>query len=401
MPVTMERTTSCYDREAMNEFIMMPVSNDMIRYLAQKASEVLQCGDDAMPPTQNRGQPITPPESPRPGATTSSQPALPSVDSFIRNLVKRSHVEVPTLMTSLVFLARLRAKLPPMSKGMRCTPHRIFLASLILAAKNLNDSSPKNKHWARYTILNSYEGFGFSLPEVNLMERQLLALLDWDTRVREEDLFDHFEPFLAPIRDRLQLQDQVEAAIQGEWQLQASMLQKSSSRSVSPRSHYRIPSRGVYDSPMSMSSYSGSYIHCHKRRQSSYGGGRSRSPPSLRDVPGLSYEASIHGSSSRSSSIAPSSRGTPASFSTYSTTDVMLDDSKHSPSALSSYVTIHSIKPKAKTQVLPGYGDVQQQHTKRAKTGGAITNGNLFTRFFSSAANSYAEKLVTRAAARG
>ncbi|KMU85590.1 cyclin [Coccidioides immitis H538.4] len=400
MPVTMERTTSCYDREAMNEFIMMPVSNDMIRYLAQKASEVLQCGDDAMPPTQNRGQPITPPESPRPGATTSSQPALPSVDSFIRNLVKRSHVEVPTLMTSLVFLARLRAKLPPMSKGMRCTPHRIFLASLILAAKNLNDSSPKNKHWARYTILNSYEGFGFSLPEVNLMERQLLALLDWDTRVREEDLFDHFEPFLAPIRDRLQLQDQVEAAIQGEWQLQASMLQKSSSRSVS-----HVPPIGLHAgelrSPMSYVQLLRSYIPLSQASSISYGGGRSRSPPSLRDVPGLSYEASIHGSSSRSSSIAPSSRGTPASFSTYSTTDVMLDDSKHSPSALSSYVTIHSIKPKAKTQVLPGYGDVQQQHTKRAKTGGAITNGNLFTRFFSSAANSYAEKLVTRAAARG
>jgi hypothetical protein len=109
-------------------------------------------------------------------------------------------------MSSLVYLGRLQARLPPVAKGMRCTVHRIFLASLILAAKNLNDSSPKNKHWARYTAVKGYEGFGFSLPEVNLMERQLLFLLDWETRVTEEDLFTHLEPFLAPIRQRMQLQ---------------------------------------------------------------------------------------------------------------------------------------------------------------------------------------------------
>jgi len=83
---------------------------------------------------------------------------------------------------------------------MKCTTHRIFLAALILAAKSLNDSSPKNKHWARYTAVKGYEGFGFSLVEVNLMEKQLLNLLSWDLIVREDDLYYHLEPFLAPIR---------------------------------------------------------------------------------------------------------------------------------------------------------------------------------------------------------
>lgn len=32
------------------------------------------------------------------------------------------------------------------------------------------------------------------------MEKQLLFLLDWDLRVTEEDLYDHLEPFLHPIR---------------------------------------------------------------------------------------------------------------------------------------------------------------------------------------------------------
>jgi len=72
---------------------------------------------------------------------------------------------------------------------------------------NLNDSSPKNKHWARYTYRQGYEGFGFGLAEVNLMERQLLYLLTLIQR-SEQDLFDHFEPFLAPIRFQMELQQE-------------------------------------------------------------------------------------------------------------------------------------------------------------------------------------------------
>jgi hypothetical protein len=83
-----------------------------------------------------------------------------------------------------------------MAKGLPCTPLRIFLACLILAAKTLNDSSPKSKFWARYSK-------AFSLKEVNLMEKQLLYLLDWDTRVTEQDLFDSLAPFLAPIKAKL------------------------------------------------------------------------------------------------------------------------------------------------------------------------------------------------------
>ena len=77
------------------------------------------------------------------------------------------------------------------------------MASLILAAKNLNDSSPKNKHWARYTAVRGHEEFGFSITEVNLMEKQLLYLLDWDLRIVPEDLYHHLDPFLAPIRRQL------------------------------------------------------------------------------------------------------------------------------------------------------------------------------------------------------
>lgn len=208
----MNQTTM--NRAALDEFVTQRVTREMVNHLAQQASQVIRCESHVTNAVSQHGQP-TPPSTPP--METADQPALPSVEAFIASLIARSQVQVPTLMSSLVYLGRLRARLPPVAKGMRCTVHRIFLAALILAAKNLNDSSPKNKHWARYTVVKGYD-FGFSLPEVNLMERQLLFLLDWETRVTEEDLFTYLEPFLAPIRQRMEAQARQKKAQEEEMQ---------------------------------------------------------------------------------------------------------------------------------------------------------------------------------------
>ncbi|KAG0042024.1 hypothetical protein BGZ83_000995, partial [Gryganskiella cystojenkinii] len=114
---------------------------------------------------------------------------VPPLNDFIRILVLNSNVQASTLLPTLVYLARLKSKLPVAAKGMHCTCHRVFLASLILAAKYLNDQSPKNKHWSAHSTV-------FSVGEVNLMEKQLLSLLDFDLRITEADLAASLQEYM-------------------------------------------------------------------------------------------------------------------------------------------------------------------------------------------------------------
>lgn len=136
------------------------------------------------------GEPINWWEQPR--VSYDETDDLPALSEFVRGLVAQSNVQMPTLSVALVYLDKLKNKLPKLSTGLPCTRHRVFLAVLICAAKYLNDSSPKNMHWQRY-------GRFFSLPEVNLMERQLLFLLDYDLSVTEEQVVEHLEPFWASL----------------------------------------------------------------------------------------------------------------------------------------------------------------------------------------------------------
>jgi len=204
-------------------------------------------------------------------------------------------------MSTLVYLNRLKSRLQPMAKGLRCTTHRIFLAALILAAKYLNDSSPKNKHWANYSCISTQAyNFGFSRTEVNLMEKQLLYLLDWDLRINEEDLYRELDHFLAPIREEVAISHSLRVRAQErERQLQARQVEEEAWIAIARSQAIAISAEEAYSSPASRGS---------SRSRGTQPSSRSYSRDSSRDPspPGLySSSSSYAGSISSSRATTP------------------------------------------------------------------------------------------------
>jgi len=90
-------------------------------------------------------------------------------------------MENSVFLTALAYLHRLRGKLPSTARGLPCTLHRIVIASFLIATKYLQDSPARNRHWAIHSGC-------FSQAEINLMERQLLFLLDFEVSTSPEVL---------------------------------------------------------------------------------------------------------------------------------------------------------------------------------------------------------------------
>jgi hypothetical protein len=133
-----------------------------------------------------------------------TQRASPPIETFMFFLAGNSQIRVHTMIISLVYLRRLRSRLPYTAQGQLNTSYSILLTSLVLSEKYFNDSTRFNNCWSEYSIVPGYPGFGFVPAEINRMERKMLRLLDWNLRIEAQELHAEIEPLLRECATKLQ-----------------------------------------------------------------------------------------------------------------------------------------------------------------------------------------------------
>ncbi|KAK3841567.1 MAG: hypothetical protein J3R72DRAFT_351106, partial [Linnemannia gamsii] len=159
---------------SLESLFLSPVDTGMVEFVTDYATEIL---NSIQPPAPTNASAI-------PAITndSASSSELPSTIDFVKELVQNSEVPARCLLSSLVYMQRLKERLIAKGFILNCSHHRVFLACLILASKNLSDVCPWNADWAEYSMV-------FSLAQVNSMENQVLAVLNFDIRIVEADLW--------------------------------------------------------------------------------------------------------------------------------------------------------------------------------------------------------------------
>lgn len=255
------------DKEALRIFSRQPVSVDMINFLVATTNSIIQVKSLKK---QNLCR------NSLSSRILSINPTI-SLTNFIKNLITYSNVQTPTLMATLVYLNKLRNLLPANAIGMETTRHRIFLSALIVAAKSLNDSSPLNKHWTKYTdgLLN--------LEEVNLAECELINILNWNITIKQEELIITLQPFLIGIKSKLLQQQEYESLQRINYY---RLLQKTSGSNYSiGSSNYSLGSSSSISSNLSLSHSESSDSLIFENSNDDYNNNKSTSNTTTKRIP--------------------------------------------------------------------------------------------------------------------
>lgn len=100
------------------DLMRKPVSMEMARYIVLQTERTIVIDE----PSGSSTLP-TPPDTPQKATTYEQEQdqygdAMPSLEDFVCYLIYKSNVHVGTLLSTLVYLQRLRSKLPTVAKGM-------------------------------------------------------------------------------------------------------------------------------------------------------------------------------------------------------------------------------------------------------------------------------------------
>lgn len=167
-----------FESKSVEIFIKSKIDQDLVHKLIVKTLQIIPCPNETKEFVQENKK-------------------LPSLQKFLNRLIDCLNLNNGILMFTMIYLNRLKLKLPNNCKGLPSTRHRILLSCLILSIKFNNDFSLKNHDWLKLT--NRL----FNLKDINLMERQLLYLLNWNLVVSEQEILLNFNKFLTPIKESL------------------------------------------------------------------------------------------------------------------------------------------------------------------------------------------------------
>ena len=231
------------------EILRAPLNLDVISICAAQLDAVVPCQTDGT------GLP-TPPVTPVKVSFDRSSAGVPGLEAFIASVFDRSRVQLPTVLVMLVYLERMRAKMPRMARGLPCTLHRIFLATLVVAAKvrrHRSGSSLTASVHARlvagqqalvalrlWPLLDGRDHADGDATCVALSALPLtlvvLTLIDYDLGVTEADLLREAEPLIAMRKERFRPSAARAPSLDACSSSSSSMSSSSSSAPSSPPS---------------------------------------------------------------------------------------------------------------------------------------------------------------------
>ncbi|KAJ7885748.1 hypothetical protein B0H14DRAFT_2434359 [Mycena olivaceomarginata] len=122
--------------------------------------------------------------------STFRSPRSHKFTNFVSNILSRAEIAAPTLLVTLVYIARARSHLSIALE--QWALERVFLGALIVASKYTQDSTLRNVHWAMVTGV-------FGKGDIGRMEREFLEVLDWELGVSEADVMAHHEGLAAAV----------------------------------------------------------------------------------------------------------------------------------------------------------------------------------------------------------
>ncbi|KAJ6609632.1 hypothetical protein B0H10DRAFT_1813275 [Mycena sp. CBHHK59/15] len=150
-----------HSRELM-DLINLKLSKHMIGYIVQCVGDAVEYAIQQPLPLKSR--------------------RMTNFEALVSRVLHSAEVEIATVLVTVAYVTRAKEHLQITLEHWAL--ERLFLGALVVASKYLNDSTMKNVHWALCTGI-------FKTPDIGVMEREFLEVLDFELGVKEHHILFH------------------------------------------------------------------------------------------------------------------------------------------------------------------------------------------------------------------